>query len=105
MLCVVLKIFCWYALHIIFIYLLGDLVAALLKVHDGVRDLDVDWLHDGLDVEGPDQPLAHQDQTVCKTNTPLVQRKTELLKANGLCNLKYQHIAVIKTNLHIEINE
>ena len=99
--CVVLKIFCWYALHIIFIYLLGDLVAALLKVHDGVRDLDVDWLHDGLDVEGPDQPLAHQDQTVCKTDTPLVQRKTELLKANGLCNLKYQHIAVIKTNLHI----
>ena len=40
-------------------HLLGDLVAALLEVHDGVGDLDVDGLHHRLDVERADEALAH----------------------------------------------
>ena len=48
-------------------HLLCDLVAALLEVHDGVGDLDVDGLHHCLDVEGADQPLTHRYQTVWKS--------------------------------------
>ena len=47
-------------------YLLRDLEAGLLEVHDGVGDLDVDGLDHGLDVEGTHQPLTHGDQTVWK---------------------------------------
>ena len=40
------------------------LEAGLLKVHDGVADLDADGLHGHLDVEGPDEALGETGQGV-----------------------------------------
>ena len=51
------------------IYLLCDLKSAFLKVHDGVRDLDVDRVDQSLDVEGPDQPLTNSYQAICNNIT------------------------------------
>jgi hypothetical protein len=47
-------------LKILFTDLLRDLIAALLEVHDGVGDLDVDGLHHRLNVEGTDEALPNR---------------------------------------------
>ena len=39
-------------------YFLRDLDASVLEIHDRVRYLDADRIHDGLDVKGAVQPLT-----------------------------------------------
>lgn len=46
----------------------GDLGAVILHVHDGFGDLDVNGLHDGLDVERSLEPLRHQQHGICHNN-------------------------------------
>lgn len=43
----------------------GDLGAVILHIHDGLGDLDINGLHDGLDVERSLEPLRHQQHGVC----------------------------------------
>ena len=54
-------------------HLLCHLVPALLEVHDGVADLDVDGLDHSLDVERTDESLANCGETVDKLVPALVK--------------------------------
>ena len=52
-------------------YFTGDLVSRVLKVHDGIRDLDSDGIYNGLDIKRPSQSVSQLPQIICKNRRNL----------------------------------
>ena len=55
-------------------YFTGDLVSRVLKVHDGIRDLDSDGIDDGLNIKRPCQSVSQLPEIICKIRVLLLPR-------------------------------
>lgn len=51
------------------IYLLRNLVAVLLEIHNGVRDFDIDRIDNQFDVERSQKSIGHFHQSICIAHT------------------------------------
>lgn len=60
------------------IYLLRNLVAVLLEIHNGVRDFDIDRIDNQFDVERSQKSIGHFHQSICIAHTHTHTKDEEL---------------------------